>query len=176
MLIEASRRRPATLGELIPYLAFLGQAMQCKPCDPSLKASWHKHVSTTSLCTLIEQRSWLHRLAASRLPLLSSLGAEMLHPEIFVPPLALAHLVGLCALVYSLESITGCFTCMWRRLPLLLGLSSAPEPEAEGVSAASNPSSTHFDSARHERFTLHTVIRPIILCFPKQMSRGRLNY
>lgn len=80
----------------------------------------------------------------------------MLHPEIFVPPLALAHLVGLCALVYSLESVTGCFTRMWRRHPLLLGLSSAPEPEAEGVSAASNPSSAHCDSARHESLTLHT--------------------
>ncbi len=87
----------------------------------------------------------------------------MVHPDIFVPPLALAHLVGLCALVYSLESITGCFTCMWRRLALLLGLSSAPEPEAEGVSAASNPDSAHFDSARRERLTLHTVTRSIIL-------------
>ena len=67
-----------------------------------------------------------------------------IHPDVFVPPLAVAHLVGLAALCYSLEKVTGCFSRAWRALVLLLGLRTGAAPDDAGSSASPTPKALPF--------------------------------
>jgi len=76
----------------------------------------------------------------------------MVHLDIFVPPLVVAHLVGLCALVYSLEKVTGAVSRARRRLSRLLacpalapaaGPSSAPPSTAEAAPPSPQPAPVH---------------------------------
>ena len=67
-----------------------------------------------------------------------------IHPDVFVPPLAVAHLVGLAALFYSLEKVTGCFSRTWRTVVLLLGLRTGPAPDDAGSSAPQTPKALPF--------------------------------
>ena len=67
-----------------------------------------------------------------------------IHPDVFVPPLAVAHLVGLAALFYSLEKVTGCFSRTWRALVLLLGLRTGAAPDDTGTSAPPTPKALPF--------------------------------
>ena len=95
-----------------------------------------------------------------------------IHPDVFVPPLAVAHLVGLAALFYSLEKVTGCFSRAWRALVLLLGLRTGAAPDDAGSSAPPTPKALPLGraklSSRRPVALQHAATLP-----PKQVGAAR---